>query len=373
MREILFVAGEASGDLHAAGVARELTGHAARYALIGVGGDQMRDAGVHLIQHIDELAVMGFVEVLRHIPRHWALMRQIRRRLRSGRVALVVLVDYPGFNMKVAADAARVGVPVLYFITPQVWAWGAGRLAELARTVTQAAVILPFEEKLLREHGVRASFVGHPLLDGVGTLPDRDAARASLGLTAADRVLALFPGSRTQEIARHLDAFVATGLELQRRLPGLKVIVSAAPHVRLDPERCPFPIVYSQSFTVLRAADAALCKSGTTTLQAAVAGCPLVVAYRTSPLTYFAARRVVTIPNIGLVNVVAGRTIAPEFVQGELEPARVADSLEQLLDASTECRATMLANLAKVRESLGEAGAAGRVAAIALEMVEQHG
>jgi lipid-A-disaccharide synthase len=277
-------------------------------------------------------------------------------------VAAVVLVDYPGFNMKVAAAAHAAGVPVVYYITPQVWAWGAGRLGELARTVTAAAVILPFEEELLRAHSVRATFVGHPLLDRAEHMPTRAEARASLGFGDDERVLALFPGSRAQEIARHVDAFVAVGRELERRMPGLRVVVSAAPDVRIDLARCPYPVVRSQSFTVLRAADAAMCKSGTTTLEAAVAGCPLVVAYRTSPITYFAARRLVKIPDIGLVNVVAGRRVVPEFVQDALVPRAVADALEPLLDASSAARRTMLEALTAVRASLGTPGAAARVA-----------
>jgi lipid-A-disaccharide synthase len=368
VREILFVAGEASGDLHAAGVARALSVAGSPYALSGIGGDQMRDAGVELIEHSEKLAVMGFVEVLKHVPMHYRLLRELRRRITSGRVALVILIDYPGLNMKVAAAAAAAGVPVLYYITPQVWAWGAKRLTELARTVTKAAVILPFEEKLLREHGIDATFVGHPLLDRALSLPGRDAARATLGVAQTDRVLALFPGSRAQEIARHLDLFVETARELQRRDPALKVVVSAAPHVSIPAERCPYPLVHSASFAVLRAADAAMCKSGTTTLEAAVALCPLVVAYRTSGITYAAARRLVRIPYIGLVNVVAGREVAREFVQSALVPARVADELEPLLDPASARRAAMIEELASVRAMLGQAGAAERVATIALEL-----
>jgi lipid-A-disaccharide synthase len=279
-----------------------------------------------------------------------------------------VLIDYPGFNMKVAAAAAEAGVPVLYYITPQVWAWGAKRLAELSRTITKAAVILPFEEALLRTHGIDATFVGHPLLDRARTLPDRAAARAALGVAPEERLLALFPGSRAQEIARHLDPFVATAIELQRRDPALKVIVSAAPHVTIPRERCPFPLVHSASFAVLRAADAAMCKSGTTTLEAAVALCPLVVAYRTSAITYAAARRLVKIPYIGLVNVVAGRELAPEFVQRELTPTRAADALAPLLDRGSAPRAAMVAALTAVRDMLGEPGAGARVATMALEL-----
>jgi lipid-A-disaccharide synthase len=263
-------------------------------------------------------------------------------------------------------------VPVLYYITPQVWAWGAKRLTELARTVTKAAVILPFEEALLRKHGIDATFVGHPLLDRALTLPDRDAARASLGVGAAEKLLVLFPGSRTQEIARHLDPFVATARELQRRDPSLRVIFSAAPHVTIPPERCPFTLVHSASFALLRAADAAMCKSGTTTLEAAVALCPLVVAYRTSTITYAAARRLVRIPYIGLVNVVAGREVAREFVQDALVPERVADALEPLLDRNNPKRAAMIVDLAAVRATLGAAGAAERVAAMALSLAEKR-
>ncbi|MGH7689188.1 MAG: lipid-A-disaccharide synthase [Gemmatimonadaceae bacterium] len=362
---MLFVAGEASGDLHASGVAREFQRRLAPFRLVGIGGNQMRDAGVELLAHADTLAVMGFVEVLRHLPRHWALLRQLGARIRGGQVALVVLIDYPGFNMKVAKIAAAAGVPVLYYITPQVWAWGAGRLDKLARWVTRAAVILPFEQQLLADHGIDATFVGHPLLDRAAALPARAEARQTLGLTADAPVLALFPGSREQEILRHLDDFVHVGQELQRRDPRLQVVVSVAPTIDLDPTRCPFPMVHSASFTVFRAADAAMCKSGTTTLEAAVAGCPLVVAYRTSGITYALARRLVRIPRIGLVNVVAGREVAPEFVQDALRPTAVADALEPLLRSGSPARDGMLAGLAEVRGALGSPGAAARVAEMA--------
>jgi lipid-A-disaccharide synthase len=364
------VAGEASGDLHASGVAEVLRSCAPSLPVTGIGGARMEQAGVSLIEHTDRLAVMGFSEVIKHIPRHYRLLGELRRRMRSGRVGVVMLVDYPGFNMKVAAAAHDAGVPVLYYITPQVWAWGAGRLAQMARTVTKAAVILPFEEELLARHGIDTTFVGHPLLDRAAeSLPDRRAARVQLGLPEDGPVLALFPGSRVQELARHLDSFVATARELERRVPGLRVIVSVAPGMELDAERCPYPLVRSASFAVWRAADAALSKSGTSTLEAAVAGCPLVVAYRTGALNYAIARRVVRIPNIGLVNVVAGREVAPEFIQHELQPGPVADALEPLLDRGSAEREAMLAGLAEVRSRLGEPGAAARVGEMIVAMM----
>ena len=368
VREVLIIAGEASGDLHASGFAAALKRIRPDLTLTGVGGARMESGGVTLLERSDRMAVMGFVEVIRQVPRHYALLSSLKRRLRSGAVALLVVIDYPGFNMKLAAAAAAAGVPVLYYITPQVWAWGAGRLAQLSRIVTRAAPILPFEESLLRAHGINATFVGHPLLDRIGEMPDRVEARRMLGLKESDEVLALFPGSRAQEIDRHLDDFVRTAQVLEARRPGLRVVVSAASTVTIDPARCPYPRVPSASFTVLRAADAALCKSGTTTLEAAVAGCPLVVAYRTSPWTYAIARRVVKIPHIGLVNVVAGREVAPEFVQDAFVPEQVASALEPLLDRADPRRAAMLDALAEVRAKLGTPGAADRVAAIASEL-----
>jgi len=368
VREVLFVVGEASGDLHAGAVAAKIAVDHPDLHMVGIGGDRMRAAGVDLIEHAERLAVMGAVEILRHIPAHYRLLRRLRDRMRSGSVAAVVLVDYPGFNMKVAAAAHAAGVPVLYYITPQVWAWGAGRLPKLARLVSRAAVILPFEEALLRQHGINATFVGHPLLDRAATMPSRAEARAALGIGGDEPVLALFPGSRAQEISRHLAPFLATAAEVCRREPRTRVVISVAATVRIDERALPYPAVRNESFSVLRAADAALCKSGTTTLEAAVAGCPLVIAYRTSGWTYAIARRVVRIPHIGLVNVVAGHQVAREFLQEALEPPAVASALMPLLRHGTAERELSLAGLAAVRDKLGEPGAATRVAHMLSEL-----
>jgi lipid-A-disaccharide synthase len=368
VRRILFVAGEASGDLHAAGVAASLRRLRPELQLSAVGGARLAEQGVEMV-HLDaHLGVMGFFEILEHIPAHYRLLGRISDMMKRGEVSLIVLIDYPGFNMKVAERAKEIGVPVLYYVTPQVWAWGSGRIPKLARLVTKAAVILPFEEKLLRGYGVDATFVGHPMLDRAVSMPSKSEARETLGIPMDSEVLALFPGSRQQEIDRHLDDFVAAAKSLIAKRPGLKVLVSVAPTVSVDPARCPFPLVHSQSLMVLRAADAGLCKSGTTTLEAAIAGCPLVVAYRTGRISYALARLVVTVPHIGLVNVVAGREVAPEFIQDRIQAEPIAAALSRLLDAGPT-RDAALAGLAEVRDKLGTPGAADRVAAMASALV----
>ncbi len=367
VREVLIVAGEASGDMHAGAVAEQLAALRPDLTLTGFGGDRMAAAGVTLFRRT--AGVVGFVEILRHLPAHWSMLRSIRARLRGGRVKLVMCVDYGGFNLRVAAAAKAEGVPVLYFITPQVWASRAGRLKEMARTITKAAVILPFEEELLRSHGIDATFVGHPLLDSVSALPTRAEARQRLQVPDNVPLLAMFPGSRPQEIDRHLMDFARVEAELRRRIPALRSVVAGATTAPITSPGFNTQVVDAASLTLFRAADVALCKSGTTTLEAALAGCPCAIVYRTSPITYAIAKRVVTIGRIGLLNIVAGREVAPEFVQDAFVPTVVADALEPLFPANSPARAAMLQGLAEVRARLGSPGASGRVAQMASHMV----
>lgn len=362
--EVMIVAGEPSGDMHAAAMVQALRARRPELTLVGVGGGRLDAEGVELLERAERIAVVGFVEVIKHLPILRRLMKALRARMDTGRVKLVVLIDYPGFNMRVAREAHQRGIPVLYYITPQVWAWHKSRVRELRETVTKAAVILPFEERLLRDAGIDATFVGSPLIDATQHLPTRAEACAALGLDAARPVLALFPGSRAGEIQRHLRDFVATAAAIIRVRPDVQVLVSAPPGIAIDSGLCPFPVVRDQSHTVFRAATAAMCKSGTTTLEAALCGCPLVVAYRTSAVTYAIAKRLITLPNIALVNIVADRRVAPEFIQHELRADRVAPALLLLLDENSPERAAMLDALREVRVRMGDPGAGVRVAAM---------
>ena len=373
MPRILISAGEPSGDLHGAGVARALRRRWPDARLYGFGGTQMREAGVELIAHVDELAVMGFAEVARHLPFFIGLLRNVRQRLDADPPDLVIPIDYPGFNLRLARMARDRRIPVLYYIAPQVWAWHRSRMRELAANTDRLAVILPFEEALFREHGARATFVGHPLLDLPDDLPTREAFCAGLGIDAGKPILALFPGSRAQEVRRHLALFESAAERVRRARPDVQPVIAVGDAVPAELYAHASATRTRESRALLQHAAAALVKSGTTTLQAAVAGAPMVVAYQMHPLSYAIARRVVEVPHVGLVNLVAGERLAPEFIQHEATPSALADALLPLLSEGPE-RARTVAGLESVRAALQARAGAGdageRVAALAGELID---
>lgn len=370
---ILISAGEPSGDLHGAGVAQALLQRWPDAQLYGFGGSRMRSAGVALRAHVDELAVMGFAEVARHLPFFLRLLREVRRDLDRAPPDLVIPIDYPGFNLRLARMARERDVPVLYYIAPQVWAWHSSRVREMARNTDRIAVLLPFEAPLFEAAGARAEFVGHPLLDRRDDVMSSEALCARLGIDAGRPILALFPGSRAQEVRRHLALFEAAAERVRARRPDVQAVIAvgdAVPAELYADARSPRT---DDNRALLQHATSALVKSGTTTLQAAVAGTPMVIAYRMHPVSYAIARRVVEVDHVGLVNLVAGSRLAPEFIQNDATPDALADALLPLLSDGPE-RADMIAGLTRVRASLRAPGgadrAAERVAALAAELIE---
>ncbi len=360
---ILVSAGEPSGDQHAGALVAALRKIVPDVAVEGIGGPHLAAAGARLMARIEDLTVIGFVEVLRKVPAHLELLRRVRRRLAEGDVRLVVLVDYPGFHLRVAEAAHRAGVPVLYYVAPQLWAWGEKRVRKMAAAVSRLAVILPFEEAFFTARGVPATFVGHPLMDRAPLAPQVEVRR-QLGLDPARPVLGLFPGSRAQEVERLWPAFRAAAAAVRLRRPEVQAVVAAAAGAAYRGAG-DIRVVEGAARACFAAADAALCKSGTTTLEAAVAGTPLVIAYRMHPLSYLLARRLVRVPWIGLVNLVAERQVAPELIQGAVTPEALAAAVLPLLDPASGERRAQLAGLAEVRRRLGDAGAAARAAELA--------
>ncbi len=364
---ILLSAGEPSGDLHGAKVVRALLQRFPAATIDAVGGPLMAEAGASLLCSIDRLSAMGLVEVAGHLPAHLGLYRRLKRKLSAGAYDLVIPIDYPGFNLWVSRAAKGAGVPVLYYIAPQLWAWRPGRAKRFAAAVDRMAVILPFEERFFNQVGVRATFVGHPLLDG-DPWPTQLEARAALGVPDGERVLALFPGSRHGEIAQHWPIFRDAALRLLERGQCHRVVVGGMEEGAY-PDPGPVEIVRGRPVHVLAAADAAVAKSGTTTLQAAVADTPMVVAYRTNTVNAFLFRRLITVEWTSLVNLIADREVVPELLQEALTEDRLVAELDPLLTTDSPARREQLEGLQLVRERLGRPGAAERVVDLAQEVV----
>lgn len=369
---ILLSAGEASGDLHGAALARALRHRWPDARLYGLGGPLMEQAGVELLAHTDDLAVMGFAEVFRHLPYFLRLMRRVKGSLTTRRPQLVIPIDYPGFNLRLARAARAQRVPVLYYIAPQVWAWHRSRIHQLAEVASRIAVILPFEEELFREAGAAVRFVGHPLLDLATPQSARAEFMARIGLDPDRPLLALFPGSRSQEVARHLQLFQEAAELVRKARPEVQAAIAAGGSVAATGyATVPYPLV-SDPWELLHHADVALVKSGTSTLQAALTATPLVVAYRMHPLSYGLARRLVRVPHIGLANLVAGERVAAELIQDAATPRALAAALLPLLPGG-EGRARALAGLGRVRALLAAGTDGGtvadRVATLAAELI----
>ncbi len=384
--EILVVTGEASGDLHAAPVVEELTERVPGLTFFGTGGRLMMAAGVELLADVDQLAVIGFSDIPRVLPRVLHLRRSILKRIRERRIPLAILVDYPGFNLNLARALKRLPDPpkILYYIAPQVWAWGPRRIETIRRLVDMMAVVLPFEADLFRAAGVPVTFVGHPLIDELNVLPqvsptilsgrlDRIVQPAKGGSNGGG--LALLPGSRRKEVTRHLPVMLRAAELLRARLRELTVAVGCAPN--LD-ERLYRSLVgdirwvtlWKDSRALLASATAAAICSGTATLEAALLGVPQVVVYRTSRLNYHLIKRFIRLSRIALVNLVAGEELVVELLQRDLKAERLAEELEPLL-TSNRAAEDMKTGYEKVRTLLGEGGAARKVAGIAMELLAE--
>jgi lipid-A-disaccharide synthase len=369
-RKVLLVAGEASGDMHGAELVAALRRSDPRLEVWGVGGVRLRQAGMHILVDTAAVATMGFVETFGTLGRLLGAYRRLKRFMIEERPALLVLIDYPEFNMLLAKRAKTLGIPVFYYIAPQVWAWRRGRVRKLARRVDRIGVVFPFEAPLYNNGRQLAEFVGHPLLDMVRTTRTRDETLARYHLDPTRPLLALLPGSRKQEI-RHL---LAPGITAAQQLiaEGWQVVIALAHTLTRDDLAAALggplpalPIVADDTYNLVHAADAAVVTSGTATLETALLGRPMVIIYRVSPVTFAVARLLVHVDHIGMPNIILGRRVFPELIQRDVTPENVVAAVHE----DTARRDELTAALRELRDKLGPPGAATRAAHLALELI----
>lgn len=375
----MIVAGEASADQHGESLVQALRAQRPGIATWGAGGDSMARAGFEVVVPARKLAVAGLTEVVFALPRIAWQMRKLVREARRRRPAVIVLMDLPDFNLRLAKRLHPLQIPIVYYISPQLWAWRPKRVEQIKAWVTQMLCILPFEHAFYLKHGVRAQFVGHPLVEQLPPSPNRARARQTLGISGTEGpVIALLPGSREQEVKRHLPIMLRSVQLLKRRHPDLQSIIPVANTIRrqsverlIRRHKVPAVVVDAQAVDALSASDVAVVCSGTATLQAALLSRPMVVVYRVSWLTYFLLKRMVKVPFISLVNLIAGRKVVPELVQGELTAARVDEEVRHTLEDPL-LRVRLTQDYTEIRQALGRGGTAATVARVVLDYVPER-
>lgn len=363
---LLLSCGEASGDLYAGALTRELRAIAPDLTVEGLGGPELASAGGHLLEDYRGLTVTGLTEAIAKLPTSLRTISRLSAAAREHRPATLVVIDSPDFNLRLAARVKRLGIPVVYYISPQIWAWRASRLETIRKVADRVLVIFPFEEAIYRKAGVPVEFVGHPLVDLAKPSAPRREFLGRLGLSAERPTVAVLPGSRPNEVRRILPDLIGAAERIRSRVPGAQFVVARAPF--LDDTLfvaarglSPSAVVEGDTDTVLASADVALTASGTATVQAALHDTPMVVVYRVSPMTYRLGRRLVKLDTFAMVNLIAGERIVPELIQDAFTPEAVAgEAVSMLTDASRTARVRQ--GLALVRERLGGPGASRRAA-----------
>jgi lipid-A-disaccharide synthase len=373
---IMIIAGEASGDIHGSKLVLAMREKNSQLFFCGIGGRALRDAGVKIIVDASQLSVVGISEVFSKMPSLFRGMSAAKKLLKSLKPDLLIIIDFPDFNLHVANTAKKLEIPVLYYISPQVWAWRPGRVKKIRKIVDHIAVILPFEEKFFRKHQIQATFVGHPLLDTHLLLEGSSLEKNTEDIP----VIGLLPGSRDREIAKLLPVMLQSARILLKREKNMKFIISVAPSIeRRSIETIveeykgehDFELVSDTVENVLKRCRLAVVASGTVTLEAAIFGIPMIIIYKVSPVTYWLGRMLVRsrVKNFGLVNLIAGRELSPELLQGEVSPKKIADMAFEMLNDTSGLEKTKN-ELLGIKDVLGGPGASQRVADIALNMLE---
>jgi lipid-A-disaccharide synthase len=377
-KKILIVAGEASGDLHGSSLIRELKNINSHLQFFGIGGDKMKKEGMELIYHIDRLSIMGFFEVLKNLGLIREVMKTMVKLAEERKPDLVVLIDYPGFNLRFAKKIKKMGIPIAYYISPQVWAWGGNRVKKMKGLIDKMIVVFPFEKDIYKKFDIDCEFVGHPLLEVVRPVLSKEDFQSKFDLRKNETLLGLLPGSRWQEVENILPLMVQTAEILGAGIKNLRVMLGLASTIKkekvqiiLDQFKSKVEIIENLTYDLMKHSDLLLVASGTATLESAILGTPFLVLYKTGFWTYLLAKSLVSIPNIALVNVVAGKKVVPEYIQNKAVPKDIAEEMYDILTNKPRYK-SIQNELSLVKEKIGsfhslqvgEVGASKRAAQI---------
>jgi len=374
----LIIAGEASGDMHGSGLVRAIKNYHPNCEFSGLGGDHMRKEGVKTFYDIDRMGAVGIVEVLGGLPHYFNVYRKLSSEIEGGSYDAVIFIDYPTLNLRLAKLCHKHSCPVLFFISPQVWAWRKGRIKQIQRTVDKMFVIFPFEEVLLKEKGVDAEFVGHPFIETVRTTMTRDEAMKEFSLDSTRKIIGLMPGSRNSELDFLLDLMINSAKEIKKHFKDCQFILPVADTLnskdirdRIKFNSPDIRIVEGKSYDVMNCCDFLIIASGSATLEAALLGCPMVIVYKLNWITYWFARALVKIKLYGLVNIVAGEKVVTELIQGKATVKNITKEVVLILNDS-EGRENLRSRLLQVRKSLGDPGVLDRVAERMIEFLRER-
>lgn len=365
---MMIVAGEASADLHGAEVVAQLNTRYPALNIFGVGGKAMRAHNFEALVPAEEMSLAGLTEVLLGLPKMFRIMSLLTAQVKIRRPAVVMLIDLPDFNIRLARRLKKIGIPVVYYISPQIWAWRQGRVEQIRQFIDKMLVILPFEKEFYKKHEVDVEFVGHPLVEELSGAPTQREARAQLGLGSTQApVVALMPGSRRKEVSRHLPVMLQAIALLRQESPNLRALIPVASTISQDwvtqlvgKTGVDAQIIDGQAVEIIRAADAAVVCSGTSTLQTALLHRPMVVVYKVSWLTHVILRRLIKVAHIALVNLIAGKELVTELVQNAFTPRRLTDELRIILN-NADKQQTLRLGFDEIRATLGDGAVASRV------------
>lgn len=368
-KNLLIIAGETSGDLHGASLIRELKKLDMDISIAGIGGNKMKAEGMELIFHLNQMSFLGLIEIIRHIPFVKKVQSDLIKEVKKRNIQTAVLIDYPGFNLSIAQKLKKLGVKIIYFISPQVWAWGAGRIKKIKRLIDKMLVILPFEEELFRKNNIDVEFIGHPLLEQIENYKflNREELFNKFNFDKKKEILLLLPGSRQQEVKKIFPDAICAADKLSKEF-NLQVVVACSEDIDEKifyglTTISDFKVIKGYTYDLYRQSKFGIIKSGTSTLEAGLFGLPMLIVYSTHPLTFYIGRKVVKIDRIGLVNIVAEEMIVPELLQQEANPEKIYETAKSILSDKLKYE-TIKNKLGSLKSRLGSSGASKRAAEV---------